>query len=58
MSNKQRNIEAVCIHRPVTTGQVKTDVEAAVITIVRVLTGEDLLPPCNPKALWQGRRVS
>lgn len=65
MSNEQRNIEAMCIYRPVATGQVRPSrdngrmpyVEAAINTIVRVVFGVDLLPPCNPAALWQGRRV-
>jgi hypothetical protein len=56
MSNKTRNIEAVRIHRPLATGQVRTDVEAAVCAIINVIFGVDLLPPCNPKALWSGTR--
>lgn len=64
MSNKQRNTEAVMIHRPIVTGQVRgsrdvpADVEAAVFGIIYAVFGIDLLPPCNPAALWQGRRVA
>jgi len=42
MTNKQRNIEATCIHRQLATGAAQTDIEAAVNTIVRVLTGYNL----------------
>jgi hypothetical protein len=64
MSNKQRNIEAVFIHRPIATGQVRgsrnvrPDVEAAVCGIVYALFGENLLPPCNPTAMWHRKQAA
>jgi hypothetical protein len=64
MSNKQRNAEAVLIHRPIVTGQVRgsrdlrPEVEAAIIGIIFAIFGENLLPPCNPKAMWQGRKAA
>lgn len=56
MSNKQRNAEALLIHRPVVTGQIATRVEAAVCGIVLAIFGVDLLPPGNPAAMWQAPR--
>lgn len=64
MSNQIRNAQAVWIHRPVITGQVRgtrgilPEVEAAIYGIVFALFGENLLPPCNPAAMWQGKRVA
>lgn len=64
MSNEIRNAQAVLIHRPVITGQVRgergilPEVEAAVYGIVFAIFGVNLLPPCNPKAMWQGSRVA
>jgi hypothetical protein len=63
LNNKMRNAQAVHIHRPVATGQVRpgrrpnedAETEAAITAIVLFITGEDLLPPCNPTAMWQGR---
>jgi hypothetical protein len=63
-SNKLLNAEAVRIHRPVATGQVKpgrrpnedAETEAAITAIVLIVFGVDLLPPCNPATLWQGRK--
>lgn len=52
MSNKQRNVEATLIHRPVATGQAKDNLEAVISAIVLILFGIDLLPPCNPNALF------
>jgi hypothetical protein len=54
MSNRQANIEAVRIYRPVATGQVRTTDEAAIIAIVDVIFGVNLLQPCHPSAMWQG----
>lgn len=59
MSNKARNAEAVHIHRPLITGQLRginADIEAAITGIVAVVFGVSLLPPCNPKALWRSPR--
>jgi len=56
MSNKIRNIEAVRIHRPVTLGQVRDDVEAAVIAVIAILFGEDLLPPVPFYKMWKGSK--
>jgi hypothetical protein len=59
MSNHQRNIEAVFIHRPIATGQVRgkeADIEAAVTALVYILTGEDLLPPRRPETMWRAPR--
>lgn len=63
MNNRIRNAQAVHIHRPVATGQVKPgrpnedpETEAAVNAIVLIIFGVDLLPPCNPNALWHGRK--
>jgi hypothetical protein len=63
MSNQIRNAQAVLIHRPVITGQVRgtrgmlPEVEAAINGIIFAVFGIDLLPPCNPAAMWQGKRV-
>jgi hypothetical protein len=64
MCNKKRNIEAVRIHRPIVTGQVRgtrgvrPDVEAAIVCIIDVVFGVNLLPPCNPAAMWHGKRAA
>lgn len=52
MSNKIRNIEAVRIHRPMTLGQVTNGVEAAVVALVDIIFGVNLLPPCRPSLMW------
>lgn len=57
MSNKTRNIEAIRIHRPVTLGQVKDDIEAAVTAIVEILFGEPMLPPYPQSKMWRGKAV-
>lgn len=52
MSNRQRNVEAVRIHRPIVSGQVRSEVEAVVIAIVDIIFGVNLLPPMPQGVMW------
>lgn len=58
MSNKQRNLEATHIHRPIATGQIRgkgrsATLEAWAIAVVAILFGINLLPPASYGAMWR-----